>query len=159
MSRMMNNFLGILIAVFFVCSCQNSADHAPIKSGVLPAVPSDSMQGKAAPVAQPNSDAETDAGKMPMWINEMVMRYIQKSSNEMIRLAQKERAHETFLLDDIAVSDTSVYFVLRVGHDVSERDGSEARFVTDAWLKIDTMTRKLYEVDMNEDTLVLWTEK
>ncbi len=50
-------------------------------------------------------------------------------------------------------TDTATYLVYQVIHDVSEPDGSETRMVTDAWVYIDTVKRRLYEYDVTTESL------
>ena len=51
-------------------------------------------------------------------------------------------------------TDTAIYEVFQVGHDVIEEEGGK-RFVTDAWIWINTKTqKKMYEEDVSSETLV-----
>jgi len=59
-------------------------------------------------------------------------------------------------LDDVNVTDTAKYFIFHLGHDVADKGGKNKRFVTDAWIYIDSLKRKIYEYDLPNDTLIEW---
>jgi len=43
-----------------------------------------------------------------------------------------------------------------MGHDFTDSDGK--RFITDSWVYIDSVKRKIYEYDVAKDTLVEWNK-
>ena len=57
------------------------------------------------------------------------------------------------IYSDTEKTDTAIYEVFQLGHDVIEEEGGK-RFVTDAWIWINTKTQKLYEEDVSGKTLV-----
>ncbi len=90
------------------------------------------------------------------WYDELIIKYINQSDNEFIKLSRKDSLKTQWLLDNIEVTDTAKYFIFHLGHDVSDKGGKNRRFVTDAWIYIDSLKRKIYEYDLPNDTLIEW---
>lgn len=88
------------------------------------------------------------------WFDSISVMYNNTSSNASVRNAVKDSSKkEEWNFDQIVKTDTADYFVYQVGHDVSDGDG--LRFVTDSWIYIDTVKRKLYEYQP-DGKLLLW---
>jgi hypothetical protein len=62
-----------------------------------------------------------------------------------VRNAMKQKLREQWMYDQLIKTDTAVYFSYKIGHTVTEKDGSEPRSVADSWVMIDTAKHKLYE--------------
>jgi hypothetical protein len=91
-----------------------------------------------------------------LWYDSLVLNYITKTDDELIKMARKDTIPEEWLLDDIKDTDMAKYYVFHIGHDVEDSDGSNKRFVTDGWVYIDSLTRKIYELNVQNDSLVEW---
>jgi hypothetical protein len=46
--------------------------------------------------------------------------------------------------------------IFHLGHEVSDEGNTNVRFVTNGWLYIDSLARKLYVYDFATDTIILW---
>ena len=78
------------------------------------------------------------------WFDSISVIYSKTTSNPSVRNAIKDRSmKEEWVFDQSIKTDTANYFVYQVGHDVADGDGQ--RFVTDSWIYIDTVKRRLYE--------------
>lgn len=98
--------------------------------------------------------ALTSGGPAPQWLEEVVRNYLEETDNEMIRQIGPDS--ESWIIDNIEVSDTGKYIYIQIGHNVMETDGSEPRFVTDQWIGVDSQTRTIYEYDVAMDTTIIW---
>ena len=92
------------------------------------------------------------------WTDSLIENYISHSENELIRLALKDKISEEWLFDQIVNKDTTKYFVFQIGHDVTDKGNTNKRFVTDQWIYVDSLTKKLYEYDLVNDSLIRWTK-
>jgi hypothetical protein len=91
-----------------------------------------------------------------LWYDSLVLNYITKTDDELIKMARKDTIPEEWLLDDIKDTDTAKYYVFHIGHDVEDSGGLNKRFVTDGWVYIDSLTRKIYGLNVQSDSLVEW---
>lgn len=90
------------------------------------------------------------------WYDSLMVYYLNNSENPLIESALKSGAKEDWILDNTYDHDTATYMIFHIGHDVTEADGSNPRFVTDAWIHINQKTRVLYEYDIASQTLAEW---
>ncbi|KAA2243002.1 hypothetical protein F0L74_10805 [Chitinophaga agrisoli] len=89
------------------------------------------------------------------WATGLVANYIDHTDNEGIRtIVNDSTASMKWMWDQLEKRDSSTYILVHLGHDQEDEDG--ARFATDGWLYIDTLTRRLYEYDLPNDSLVGW---
>ena len=109
--------------------------------------------------AQNNKNTRPTTPMAPKWLHPLVDSYFHYSKNELVRqqVDTKGDTSEGWMIDNLVVTDTAHYLILHVGHDESEADESELRFVTDAWLYVDTLTRTIYDYDIAKETLKRWT--
>ncbi len=101
-------------------------------------------------------NTESDSIKTINFYDTLILKYIQNTNNELIKLAVKDKLKEEWLLDRIENTDTANYYIFQIGHDVSDSGNTNPRFVTDGWIYIDSITRKLYEYDLPNDSLIEW---
>jgi hypothetical protein len=90
------------------------------------------------------------------WYSRLVSKYIEQTNNEFIRSALKDSIEETWFLDRVEKKGSAEYFIFHIGHDAADDGGSNPRFVSDAWLYIDSFTKKIYEYDLPNDCLIEW---
>ena len=72
------------------------------------------------------------------------------TENEIIKASHKDTITEEWLFDRIENTDSAKYFIFQIGHSF------ENKFVTDAWLYVDSLTSNIYEYDLPNDSLILW---
>lgn len=112
------------------------------------------------PAYNVHSDStNTFKDKKVYWYDELMLNYINKSDNELIDLARKDTAIRIeWLLDRVENTNTAKYLIFHVGHDVSDKGNTNIRFITDSWVYIDSLTRKIYEYDLPNDKLIEWNK-
>jgi hypothetical protein len=83
-----------------------------------------------------------------------VTSYVKASRNEQISASKAAGVKEEWLWDQLIKTDTAIYVVMNIGH--SNKDDGDAHFSNDQWLYIDTATRRMYEYDLPNDSLIRW---
>jgi hypothetical protein len=94
-----------------------------------------------------------------IWYDNLIANYIKNSENKLIKSHIKNKDNMEWLLDRTEKTDSTNYFIFNIGQEVSEKDGSELRFSSDGWIYIDSLTKKIYEYDLPNDSLILWKNK
>lgn len=83
------------------------------------------------------------------WADSLIVDYIKHSDNELIKMSRKDTSiHEEWLFDSIRNLDSVKYLVYNVGHD--NHNGELLIYVSDSWVFIDSLNRKLYESQPDE---------
>ena len=72
----------------------------------------------------------------------------------MIKLSLKSKVSEEWLFDQTINTDSAKFLVFQIGHDESDKGEKNKRFVTDQWIYIDSVTKRLYEYDAANDSLI-----
>lgn len=111
--------------------------------------------GQSAGDTSPGTGLQAMQDTSPGWTDGLLMNYLARTGNELIRQAREDSIPLEWMMDRLEDTDTAAYFVFHVGHTVAD-DGMNRRFVTDAWVYIDSLTRKIYEYDVANDSLVEW---
>jgi hypothetical protein len=138
----------LFLSVLFVfCACKNNGREKTRFDGLGFGPINKSAAG---------SIKGNDGNWVPKWINAVVLDYIEKSNSKLIRAARAENISETWMFDHVLSTDTAKYVIVQIGHDVVESDRADPRYVTDEWIYIDTISRKLYEYDLPIDSLIFW---
>ncbi|QEC79676.1 hypothetical protein [Mucilaginibacter ginsenosidivorax] len=87
-------------------------------------------------------------------VDSLVSLYIHHSNNELVARSQTDLSvHEEALFDQEVKTDSANYLVYNIGHDVKDDDGQ--RFISDSWIYVDTLKRKVFEYTPDEK-LVEW---
>ena len=134
------NFLIILTCTILLIACGQAENNVSNNKGFSPLNP-DTIH----------------TVKTVNWYESLLIDYIQHSNNELIKLSQKDTASKIeWVFDRIEKTDTATYMIFRIGTDVADDDSTNIRFMTDSWVYIDSLTRKLYEYDFQTDKLVQW---
>lgn len=87
------------------------------------------------------------------WVDGLAAGYIERSEDPSIQQALSDSTMQ-WLWDRLLHTDTAAFIVLRIGHD--EYNGDGKIFATDRWLYVDTLSRRIYEYDVPNDSLVKW---
>lgn len=111
-------------------------------------------------VSKPNNPATLDNTQLysKNWYDSLVLYYIKHTDNELIRLASKDTIPEEWLLDRIENTDTARYLVFQIGHGVVDEGDLNKRFITDGWIYIDSLKRKIFEYNLPNEKLIEWDE-
>lgn len=132
----MRNIFVISVFVVFFQSCDNQVKQPP-----------ESKSREEGPNYTSN--------KRLYWYDSLIIDYLGKTNNELVRASvQDSLVSEDWLFDRIEEEGASKYMVFQIGHDVSDSGETNMRFVTDSWVYIDSMTHKLYEYDIINDSLI-----
>jgi len=104
-----------------------------------------------------NLPPETDNSKQTQtWTDSLISNYIQHTSNDLIKVARNSKMPIEWLYDQAKDTDTAHFLIYQIGHDMTDEEGTNPRFVTDGWIYIDSLTKKLYEYDLPNDSLIPW---
>lgn len=98
------------------------------------------------------------AGDIPGWANSLVMAYVKTCDDPLIQYAVKDSSI-SWLVDRIEETDTATFMIFHLGHHMEDEDHSNPRFATDGWLYIDTLSKKVYQYDLPNDSLIRWYGK
>jgi hypothetical protein len=111
-------------------------------------------------VQTPNKEVqnvgEASAGQLD-WCDDLIEDYVARSTDELLVLERKDTSvHFGWYLDRIENEFGKKYMIFHLGHEVSDEGNTNVRFVTNDWLYIDSLARKLYVYDFATDTIILW---
>lgn len=134
------------------CTVNNSNDSAPSISK------NQDSDSTAKSILVSEKRVTVDTIQKSSWIDSLILGYIGNSKNEMLRSSLKNNLSIEWIFDQTIYSDTAVYFVYQIGHNFSDEDGINERFVTDQWLYIDSMTKEVFEYDIAKDSLLKWNK-
>jgi hypothetical protein len=91
------------------------------------------------------------------WCDDLIRDYIARSKDELLALERQDTSvHFEWYVDRIENEHGKKYMIFHLGHEVSDEGNTNVRFVTNGWLYIDSLSRKLYVYDFALDTIVLW---
>ena len=102
--------------------------------------------------------SETES-KTQNWYDGLIADYVKNSDKELIKIHYKNNDRIEWLLDRTEKTDSTNYYIFNIGQDVSEKDGSERRFTSDGWIYIDSLSKRIYEYDLPNDSLIVWKNK
>ena len=106
------------------------------------------------------SETETKTeSKTQNWYDDLIADYIIKSDNKLIKTSLNNKERIEWLLDRTEKTDSTNYYIFNIGQNVSEEDGSESRFTSNGWIYIDSISKKIYEYDLPNDSLFVWKNK
>ena len=91
------------------------------------------------------------------WCDDLISDYVARSNDELLVVERKDTSvHFGWYLDRTEIEFGKKYMVFHLGHEVSDEGNTNVRFVTNGWLYIDSLSRKLYIYDFAQDTIILW---
>lgn len=103
-----------------------------------------------------NSESEP---KTKVWYDDLIVNYLKNSDNELIKIAIKNNDRIEWLLDRTEKTDSTNYYIFNIGQDVYDEGKTNKRFSSDGWLYIDSLSKKIYEYDLPNDSLIEWKNK
>lgn len=149
----MKLFYGLIVMGFAVASCNNGddAEKEGYGTGAAEALKGDSLLAHSASDSEFVLPAKDTSHVADMnWRDSMLVGFIAGTKNSAIVQTRKDKINTQWIMDNLMKTDTADYYVYHLGHSF------EGRFVTDAWVYIDSAKRKLYEYDVAEDRLIRW---
>ena len=111
-----------------------------------------------------NQDSESKAeletkSKSENWYDDIAENYIKNSDNELIKISLKNKEKVEWLLDRTEKTDSTNFYIFNIGQDVTDENNTNPRFSSDGWIYIDSISKKVYEYDLPNDTIILWKKK
>jgi hypothetical protein len=89
------------------------------------------------------------------WCDDLIEDYVARSTDELLVLERKDTSvHFGWYLDRVEITGDKKFMIFHLGHEVSDEGNTNVRFVTNGWLYIDSLARKLYVYDFATDTIV-----
>jgi hypothetical protein len=143
----MKNIFLIFTLVAFIVGCQSKKEKKASLKNV------DSFQTVTNVDTLDDNVTRTYITYSIPWSDSLLKMYIAFSENQLIKLSRKE---EEWIFDQTIKTDTAVYNVYQIGHDVSDENGKNLRFITDQWIYLDTTKKLLYEYDVAKEKLNEW---
>jgi hypothetical protein len=99
---------------------------------------------------------DSDSPEYPDWADTIIASYVMQTNNGLVRKAIKEKLKEEWVYDQLQKTDTATYWVFNIGHDVANHRETNVRFISDSWVYLDSLKRKLYEYDSVNGKIVEW---
>lgn len=93
------------------------------------------------------------------WYDAIIADYVKKSDNQLIKLALKNKEQVEWLLDRTEKTDSTNYYIFNIGQNVMDENNTNPRFTSDGWIYIDSLSKKVYEYDLPNDSLIVWKNK
>jgi hypothetical protein len=112
-------------------------------------------QAVQLPEAAAATEVQYPQGAQLDWCDDLIEDYVARSTDELLVLERKDTSvHFGWYLDRIENEFGKKYMIFHLGHEVSDLGNTNVRFVTNGWLYIDSLARKLYVYDFATDTIV-----
>ena len=135
---------GFFLTSIFFLNCNNSKKERFTKDNIAQDTPNIN-------VIQ-NPKKASLVSKIPIkltWADSIIINYINHSNNELIKSTRKSNLTEQWMLDT-QNRNGRTFIIAEIGRD------NEYRFVPDAWIYIDSLTRNVFEYDVANDTILKW---
>jgi hypothetical protein len=149
---MKNKVLIFLLSISFL-SCKNTTNKEQIEDNQTT-----EMQTELDTTKNVATNLN-EASENEMWYDKLIADYIKNCDNELIKAQLKSKTRIEWLLDRTEKTDSTNYYIFNIGQDVSEEDGSNLRFTSNGWIYIDSISKKIYEYDLPNDSLIVWKNK
>lgn len=134
--------IAVLLLIFMGC---RQVEKPPIKINKADTVIKE-QEKVNAPVPKP---VDTSLNNNWNWADSLIADYIMHSDNELVKSYRGDTSiHEEWLFDSVRTIDSTKYLVYNVGHD--HHDDEILVYVSDSWVFIDSLSRKLYEGQPDE---------
>lgn len=102
-----------------------------------------------------NLDKAEIKSEVNVWYDSLVKYYISKSDKESIKDELNSKVELDWEIERFENQDSANYFMVKIGHHMSD-DGKNMRFTADGWICLDSISKKIYEYDVANDTLIEW---
>lgn len=147
----MKKRLILILILFAILSCNKTSKNENITD-----------ETKIDSVLLKNQDSESKAEletKSENWYDDIAENYIKNSDNELIKISLKNKEKVEWLLDRTEKTDSTNFYIFNIGQDVTDENNTNPRFSSDGWIYIDSISKKVYEYDIPNDTIILWNKK
>ena len=99
---------------------------------------------------------ESESNTRNKFYDSLLTNYIKHTDNDLIKLTRQDSIPIEWILDRIEDTDSAQYTVFQIGHTEEDENHTNQRFITDGWLYIDSVSQKVFEYDLPNDTLIEW---
>ena len=94
----------------------------------------------------------------PTISDSLVSHYISTCQSDFVKIGKESFGGLSWMFDRGEQKNGETVKIYQIGHDVSDSGGTNPRFITDVWLYLDTVNRRIYEYEVAEDSLVFWSK-
>ena len=151
----MKQLASILVLIILMAGCQdmNQKEATPetIQISTVDSAPemiaSEGISEKAV-----SELAEGDIS----WSDSLLKMYMAFASTEALKQAHTNNFTLEWEYDNTLKTDSAVFDVYRIGHEISRDEGADTRFIVDQWIYLDTLRKQLYEYDAAVHKLSKW---
>lgn len=144
-------FMVVTVGLGLMMASCNSGNDRKEQEGTVETPKGDSLVAHSASDSEFVLPAKDTSHVTDMnWRDSMLVDFISGTKNTAIAQTRKDKVGTQWIMDNLTKTDTADYYIYHLGHSF------EGRFVTDAWVYIDSARRKLYEYDVAEDRLIKW---
>ena len=87
--------------------------------------------------------------EVALWANDYILEYLEAN---IVRLTEVDSLPITYMKES-TIRNQRKYAVIKIGQNL------EHRFVTNQWIYIDSLTKEIFEHDLQSDSIMLWKKK
>ena len=87
--------------------------------------------------------------EVALWANDYILEYLEAN---IVRLTEVDSLPITYMKES-TIRNQRKYAVIKIGQKL------EHRFVTNQWIYIDSLTKEIFEHDLQSDSIMLWKKK
>jgi len=147
--------VSILVLIILIFGCQNANENKPPAEN-LQDVMADSIPETIAAEVVPEKPVSELAELDVSWSDSLLKMYMAFGNNEVLKQAHKSNFSLEWMYDNTLKTDSAVYDIYRIGHEISRDEGADTRFIVDQWIYLDTTRKQLYEYDAATNKLSKW---
>ncbi|WP_207513228.1 hypothetical protein [Longitalea luteola] len=151
----MKRLFSILVPIALLCGCQgineNTTQIEDVQNATVDSLAE--IITEEVPTEKPVSDllsAELS------WSDSLLKMYMAFANNDCIKQAHKANFSVELVYDNTLKTDSAVYDIYRIGHEISRNEGADTRFIVDQWIYVDTLRKKLFEYEPAANKLTRW---
>jgi hypothetical protein len=90
------------------------------------------------------------------WSDSLLKMYMSFATTDVFKQAHTNNFTLEWVYDNTVKTDSGVFDVYRIGHEISRDEGADTRFIVDQWIYLDTLKKQLYEFDPSANKLSKW---
>lgn len=151
----MKQLASIFVLIFLISACQEPIKNKPPEQN-LENVIVDSLPQMTSESAVPEKNISELAESQISWSDALLKQYMAFASTEVLKQAHKNNFTLEWEYDNTVKTDSAVFDVYRIGHEISRDEGADTRFIVDQWVYLDTLRKELYEYDAAANKVSKW---
>jgi hypothetical protein len=151
----MKQLASIFALILLISACQEPNPAKPPEQN-LENVIVDSLPRIASESAAPEKPVSELAEGEISWSDALLKRYMAFANTEVLKQAHKNNFTLEWEYDNTLKTDSAVFDVYRIGHEISRDEGADTRFIVDQWVYLDTLRKELYEYDAAANKINKW---